>query len=311
MANYNEITISLAAAQLAQAQDIAVMAAPYGIYVEDYTDLEQIVRDITHSDLIDEALLEKDRSRALIHVYLAPQDHLKEAAAWLSERLAAEGIAHEIGTQACRSEDWENNWKAYFRPMPVGERLLIQPAWETPAALESGENEMQGRKALLIEPGLAFGSGSHATTRLCMEALERKIKPGCDVLDIGCGSGILAVAAMLLGAGSALGVDIDPMAVKNARENAARNGLSCQFAQGDLAGRITGRFDVIVSNIVADAIVSLAGQVEKHLNPGGVWISSGIIDTREDDVLAAFAANGFRVLDRHEEGGWLCFAAGR
>ena len=302
MADYTELTIRIDAKDIDMAQDIALMAAPYGVYVEEYGDLERDVREIAHSDLIDEELLGRDRSRAAVHVYLSIQDNPGEAAAWLGERMTAEGVAHEIAILACRSEDWENNWKAYFHPMPVGERLLIQPAWEEPV-------NPGGRAVLLLEPGLAFGSGGHATTRLCMEALERAIVPGCSVLDVGCGSGILTIAAMLLGAGRALGVDIDPMAVECARENAERNGIACEFIQGDLAGGVSGEFDVIVSNIVADAIIALSGQIAEHLKPGGVWVSAGIIDTREGDVLEALKANGFKLAERKEEEGWVCLGA--
>jgi len=302
MADYTELIIRIDADDMEIAQDIALMAAPYGVYVEDYGDLERDVREIAHSDLIDEELLGRDRSRVVVHVYLSAQDYPGEAAAWLGERLTAGGVAHEIEILACRSEDWENNWKAYFHPMPVGERLLIQPAWEEPV-------NPGGRAVLLLEPGLAFGSGGHVTTRLCMEALEKHVTPGSTVLDVGCGSGILSVAAVLLGAGHALGVDIDPMAVECARENAERNGITCEFVQGDLATGVSGKFDVVVSNIVADAIISLAGQIAAHLKPGGVWVSAGIIDTREGDVLEALKANGWRVTERQEEEGWVCLGA--
>jgi len=302
MPDWTELVIAVPAARVEAAGEIAHMATPYGIYVEDYGDLEQGAREIAHIDLIDEELLAKDRSAGLVHVYLPPQDKPAEAVAYLTERYAAAGIAHTISTSPCRSEDWENNWKAYFHPLPVGERLLIQPVWEP-------EANPQGRAVLLLEPGLAFGSGSHATTRLCMEALERCIVPGCAILDIGCGSGILAVAALLLGADNALGVDIDPMAVQNARENAARNGFvepRARFAQGDLTQSVAGRYHVIVSNIVADAILALAPCVRDFLEPGGVWVSSGIIDTRANEMLAALEAEGFAIEETREREGWVC-----
>ncbi|MDR0531159.1 MAG: 50S ribosomal protein L11 methyltransferase [Oscillospiraceae bacterium] len=304
MPDWTELIIRTAAEEVDRAGEIAHMVVPYGIYIEDYRELERDARDIAHIDLIDEALLQKDRSVGLVHVYLPPQEHPGEALAFLRERFAACGIAHEISCSACRSEDWENNWKAYFHPLPVGRRLLIQPVWEAPAPAD-------GRAVLLLEPGLAFGSGSHATTRLCLELLERYIRPGCRVLDIGCGSGILAIAALLLGAGNALGVDIDPMAVENARENAARNHLPAgrtTFLQGNLVDCAEGEYDLILSNIVADAIISLAPQLGRRLAPGGVWIGSGIIDARAEEVAAACGAAGWQLAERREEDGWAAFA---
>lgn len=305
MADWTELVIEVAADQVDLAGEIAHMAAPYGIYIEDYRDLEQGAREIAHIDLIDEALLARDREIGLVHVYLSPQDRPVEAAAWLGERYKAEGIMHKLSARACRNEDWENNWKAYFHPLPVGEKLLIQPVWEAAA-------QPQGRAVLLLEPGLAFGSGSHATTRLCMEALERYVTQGSRVLDIGCGSGILSVAALLLGAQSALGVDIDAMAVQNARENAARNQLDeprARFVQGNLTENIHGEYDVIVSNIVADAIIALAPQVRGFLKEGGIWLSAGIIDTRGHETIAAIEAAGFAAEQTWEQEGWVCIAA--
>lgn len=288
------------------------MIAPGGMYLEDYRDLEADAQAIAHSDLIDEALLAQDRAVGKIHIYLPPQEPPAEAVAFLRERLTALGIPCQTETRDVRSEDWENCWKAYFHPVPVGERLLIQPAWEAPTP-----EKYPGRAVLLMEPGVAFGSGAHATTRLCLEALEAAIAAAPAppaVADIGCGSGILAVAALLLGAKQALGVDIDPLAVQSATENGLRNGFAppvLEIRTGSLAEQLVGQYDVIVSNIVADAIIALAAQAERRLAPGGVWISSGIIDTRAAEICAALQAQGWHIAERREESGWVCLAATR
>lgn len=189
--------------------------------------------------------------------------------------------------------------------MPVGDRLLIRPIWED-------EYDAQGRAVLHLEPGLAFGSGTHDTTRLCLETLEKYAYPGKTVLDVGCGSGILSVASLLLGADSAVGVDIDALAVKTAKENGKTNGFDePQFTvlKGSTTDKVTGKFDIIAANIVADIIIGLCKNVKDFMNPDAVFITSGIIVPREDDVLAAFAENGLEVIARHESGGWLCFEA--
>ncbi len=330
---WTELILTVAAEDMEAAETIALLASPNGFYIEDYRTLEADTFAITHSDLIDSALLQKDRSVGRIHIYLPPQESPVEAAAFLTERLAALGLGCKIDTELCRSEDWENNWKAYFHPIPVGERLLIQPAWETP-----DPQTYPGRVRLLLEPGAAFGSGSHATTRLCLEALEEYLdQPDGDgterfgvtkcfgaflpaapartaprVLDIGCGSGILTVAALLLGAERAVGVDIDPLAVASAKENGLRNGFgppALTVLEGNLAEQVAGQFDVIVSNIVADAILALAPEARRLLRPGGIWISSGIIDTRAAEVIAGLEKLGWRLAGRRDEGGWVCLAA--
>lgn len=305
--DWTEVCIRVATADTEEASAIANMAVPYGIYIEDYSDLEQGAREIAHIDLIDEELLTRDRSHSIIHLYIDPEENPAEAVAFLRERLRAAGIDSAVDTNAVREEDWANNWKQYFKPLPVGEKLLICPSWET------AENP-QGRALLSIDPGMAFGTGGHDTTRLVLETLEQYIRPGDAFLDVGCGSGILSIAACLLGAGSALGVDIDALAVKTARENGERNGLTpprYRMTQGDLTRDVTGQFPVIAANIVADAIIALSPAVPALLAPGGVYIVSGIIDTREEDVQGALADCGFAVEERHEQGGWLCLACRR
>lgn len=301
--DWTEIIITVDATQLDAAGDIAHMTVPYGIYIEDYRTLEAETREIAHVDLIDEALLNKDRSIGLIHVYISPEEAPAEAVAFLSEQYTAENIGHKIETKLCKNEDWENNWKAFFKPMPIGKRLLIRPVWEDVA-------DTHGRIVFSIEPGLAFGNGGHESTRLCLEAMEPHIKKDSTVLDIGCGSGILSVSALLLGAKSAVGVDIDKLAVKTAKENGRLNGFEePQYTvfNGNLADKVDGQYDIVVANIVADIIILFCADVAKFLKPGGVFIASGIIDLREKDVRDAFTKYGFDVVKKHEDGGWICF----
>ena len=305
--DWTEVKIYIPTDHTDEAAAIANMAVPYGIYIEDYSDLEQGAREIAHIDLIDEDLLARDRATSIIHLYIDPQDNPPEAVAFLRERLTAAAIPYEVDAETVREEDWANNWKKYFKPLPVGEKLLICPSWET-------ADNPDGRKLLSIDPGMAFGTGGHDTTRLVLETLERHITDGCDFLDIGCGSGILSIAACLLGAGSALGVDIDALAVRTAKENGELNGLTepkYTILKGDLAKDVSGKYPVIAANIVADAIIALSPAVPALLADGGVYITSGIIDTREQDVLAALEKCGFTVVERHEHGGWLCLVCKR
>ena len=300
--NWTEIQIKIPAPEAERAGDIANMVVPYGIYMEDYSHLEEEAMEIAHIDLIDEELLQKDRDTAIIHVYISPEENPAEAVSFLRERYEAVGIPCEISQGACREEDWLNNWKKYFKPMPVGEKLLIRPLWEE-------EYDPQGRTVLHLEPGLAFGTGTHETTRLCLELLEKYVSPGTGFLDMGCGSGILSVAALLLGAKSAVGVDIDPLAVKTAVENARVNGVGERFTGicGNLGEKVTGKFQVAAANIVADIVILLSQDAPRFLTLDSVYIVSGIIDTREQDVLDALSGR-FTVLERREEKGWVAMA---
>lgn len=303
--DWTEVTVTVHAKDIDKAGDIAQMVVPYGIYIEDYSHLEEETRKIAHIDLIDEELLRKDRTKAMVHVYISPEESPAEAVAFLSERYRAEGIEHTISTASCVEEDWINNWKKYFKPIAVGKKLLIRPMWEE--EYEAGE-----RKVLHLEPGLAFGTGTHETTRLCMELLEETVRPGMEVLDVGCGSGILSVAALLLGAEKAVGVDIDPLAVKTAVQNAQINHVADRFTGicGDLTEKVSGTYHVVVANIVADVIIALTKDIERFMYPDTVYLMSGIIDTRENDVQNALREK-FRVVSRREEKGWVALAAVR
>ncbi len=301
--NWTEIKITVKTKDIESAGNIANMVVPYGIYIEDYSDLEGEVMEIAHIDLIEEELLKADRTKGIIHVYVNPHENPLEAVSFIKERLENLNIEHTITIADCATEDWVNNWKQYFHPMPIGEKLLIRPTWED-------EYDSAGRKVLHIEPGLAFGTGSHPTTKLCLETLEKYIDENSTVLDIGCGSGILSIASLLLGAKTAFGVDIDSLAVKTAIANAKENDLDeSRFTavQGNLSDKVNGKYSVVVANIVADIIMEFNKEVADFLDDDGVYITGGIIENREDEVLFSFAQNGFEVKERFEEKGWLVF----
>ena len=300
--NYTEVKIYVKTEDTERASNIAVMAVPYGIYIEDYSDLEQAAWEIAHIDLIDEDLLQKDRAESIVHIYIEEGNNPAEAVSFISDRLTAEKIDFRIETDGCSEEDWADKWKAFFKPTPVGERLFVRPIW-------IDDYDAGNRAVLNIEPGAAFGTGTHDTTRLCLETLDKIIKEGDTVLDIGCGSGILAIASMLLGATEGFGVDIDELAVKTAKENGKMNGLDepeLKFVCGDLADKVTKKYDVVVANIVADIIILFSTQVRAFMKQGAKFIASGIIDTRADEVVTALQNAGLKLVERIEHGGWVC-----
>lgn len=299
---FNEISVSVPVDKTDMASAIANMVVPYGIYIEDYSDLEQGAKEIAHIDLIDEELLQKDRSRSVIHIYIPENENAVEASAFLCERFKYADINYEINNSSVNDESWKDNWKKFFKTTEIGERLVIKPSWET--------YEGVGRKILNIDPGAAFGTGTHATTKMCLALLEKYVFDGSAVLDIGCGSGILSIASVLLGAKSATGVDIDKTAVKISRENAELNRMSgkTEFINGNLTDKVEGKFDVICANIVADAIISLLPTVKQFMLPNSVLICSGIIDIRREEVEKEFKKQGYDICSAPSEDNWHAYA---
>ena len=300
METWNEITVKVKTEDTARASDVCTVVADMGIYVEDYSDLENVVWNIAHVDLIEQELLERDRTHSLIHVYIKQEKDALECVEFIKARLDAEGIEYETSIVGVNEEDWANNWKQYYHTQRIGKRIIVTPSWEEYTPVE-GEVQMR------LDPGMAFGTGTHDTTRLCLELLEEVVTPETRILDVGTGSGILSVGGVLLGAPSALGVDIDPVAVKVANENAEINKVNgkTEFVCGDLTDKVHGKFEIVTANIVADVIIRLLSTVKNYLLKGGVLIVSGIIDTRADEVENACHEAGFVTEKRLEHGGWV------
>ena len=284
-----------------------------GFMIEDAQDFDEFLHDTTpHWDYVDQAVMEKMKDcETCVTIYVAdnPQgmEELMQVRQILARLKAQDPDGKygrlELEMKDVDEEDWSNAWKKYYHPVQVGEHLVVCPSWE---AYDRQPDDV----VLTLNPGMAFGTGTHETTRLCMELLEKYITPQDTVLDVGCGSGILAITAALLGANKIIGCDIDEVAVKVAGENAALNGVQDRIAfhQGDLTSQVEGSFQIICANIVADVIIRLSEDVGRYLAKDGIFITSGIIDTREQDVLNALEQNGFQVIERRTSGGWVALA---
>ena len=284
-----------------------------GFMIEDAQDFDEFLHDTTpHWDYVDQAVMEKMKDcETCVTIYVAdnPQgmEELMQVRQILARLKAQDPDGKygrlELEMKDVDEEDWSNAWKKYYHPVQVGEHLVVCPSWE---AYDRKPDEV----VLTLNPGMVFGTGTHDTTRLCMELLEKYITPQDTVLDVGCGSGILAITAALLGANKIIGCDIDEVAVKVAGENAALNGVQDRIAfhQGDLTSQVEGSFQIICANSVADVIIRLSEDAGRYLAKDGIFITSGIIDTREQDVLNALEQNGFQVIERRTSGGWVALA---
>lgn len=292
--NYTDLVFKIPVNKIDEASAIATSVCPMGFYVEDYSDLEQ-------ADL-DESMLNKDRTTALIHIYISEENNMEETLSFMQERLKACDIDFSIDTGYANEDEWSNAWKKYYHSIELDDKLAICPSWET-------FNKKPNQHVLYLDPGMAFGSGTHETTRLCLSLTEKYLKKGGTMLDVGTGSGILALAARLLGAREALGIDIDPTAVKAAKENAKLNKIdNVEFIAGNLADDVNGTFDIITANIVADIIISLSKDLPKLMNKNSVCIVSGIINDRKKEVVEALNKQGLNIIDKKEENGWVALA---
>lgn len=283
-----------------------------GFQVQDAHDFEDFLEHKgAYWDYYDDELLKLKDAETVVTVYLSGNEQGVENLALIRQeldRLKSMDTESEWGRLECelsgvREEDWAFGWKKYYHPSKVGEKLVLCPTWE--------EYEPCGDEVVIkLDPGMAFGTGTHESTRLCIRLMEKHVTQSTKVLDLGSGSGILAISAVLLGAASAQGIDIDETSVVVATENARQNNVSpkCEFIKDDLSNRINGSYDLVFANIVADVIIEYVHHIKGNLDQNGVAILSGIIDTREQDVLDALNSAGLAVLERQTEGGWVCLA---
>lgn len=278
---------------------IAIMSmVNNNLMIEDFSDIDL---KTCYGDLIDESILNADKTVAAVSVFLPADRPFTDAVAFIRDRMRESDIEGRVEVIGVSEEDWANSWKAYYKPLHIGKKMVIVPAWER-------YEEKPGEIIVRMDPGMAFGTGTHETTRLVIELLEEYTKPGMRVLDVGCGSGILAICARKLGAAECKAYDIDPVAVRVARENikdSGETGVTCDVSDllrgVDLAG---GRYDLICANIVADIIIRMAPDVGAYMKDDAILLASGIITERAEEVEAALAANNLTVAARHDDNGW-------
>lgn len=307
-----EVTLPVPADKLDGVCDVLTANGMTGLVVEEEADfLRFLEQNRQYWDYVDEGLAARMKGASRVKFYVPDSEggrrQLRRYLSGLEE--------YEPQTVSLREEDWATSWQKYYQPIPVGKRVYIVPDWMR------GQEVPDGRAPLYLNPGLTFGTGAHATTQLCLELLEEVLHPGDKVLDLGCGSGILAIAALILGASRAVGVDIDPKAADVAFENAALNGVGpdrLSVYAGDvltdkkLATKLEpGQNRVALANIVADVIIPLSAKAGEFLTTDGVFLTSGVIDGRQDEVRAALERNGFAVTRHLERGGWHAFEARR
>lgn len=286
--------------------------------INDPRDVEELMRKKNEYDwdYVDDKVLLKSGSEPSVSFYLSADDEgeavclkVKEAVAELAEALAG---SVDMGRLRCETEkqddsEWKDKWKEYFKPAHITDRLVVKPTWEEYTGAE-------GELVIEIDPGAAFGTGTHPTTTGCIVLLEKYLKPDMRVMDVGCGSGILSIAAALLGAGDVLGIEIDPQAVEVGRENVALNGLAdrVRVQLGDMTKGVDYTADVIVANLMADLVKMLAVDAARHLEPDGLYICSGILLELCGSVCSALEDCGFEVIDVYKsekDGGWCAIAA--
>lgn len=279
-----------------------------GVSIEDVADVEFKKKNLGFADFINESVLTIEEG-AMVKGYFKDSENFMNTLNYIKESVdklgefgfdKGEGIVtyHKVN-----QDDWANNWKQYYKPTKIGEQIVVKPTWEN-------YEKNPGEVIVELDPGMAFGTGTHETTRMCIKALEKKVKEDSTVFDIGTGSGILSIAAAKLGANHVVGVDLDPVAVESANKNVGFNDLNnIEILHGDLMEVVEGKADIIVANILADIIMLLSDGVREFLEKEGYFIASGILNTQRDKVSEKLESLGFKIEEVMEDGEWICIIA--
>ncbi|MGG7323428.1 50S ribosomal protein L11 methyltransferase [Clostridium baratii] len=280
-----------------------------GVSIEDPNDILGREQGPLTWDFADINVLEHKGEYAVVKGYFSDEDNIDEVVTYVKEKVKEiKDMGFDVGrgevlVEKTHEEDWANNWKKYYKPSKVGEKIVVKPIWE--------DYEKKGDELVVeLDPGMAFGTGDHETTRMCIQALEKYVEKDSTVFDVGTGSGILAIAAAKLGAKKAVGVDLDPVAVESAKENVSYNNLdNIEVLYGNLVEVIEGKADIVVANIIAEIICILIDDVKRVLKQGGMFITSGIIHERVKMVTDKLEESGFEVIKVNKDGEWNCIIA--
>ncbi len=313
--NYYEVKIFTSSQGIDAVSSILTMLGHETFMIQDGSVVDELLekKNAYDWDYVDESVIVQKQEESNITLYLEPDDTaeasieaIRSAVAMLKEQ-DPNGIFGRLEVLSSYESDdeWKDKWKEYFKPAKITDNIVIKPTWEE---YEAADGEM----VIEIDPGMAFGTGTHATTRMCVKHLEKYITSEEDkVLDLGCGSGILSIAAALLGSKNVYGVDIDPNAVAASAENVEMNGLSefIEIAYGDVTEGLGMKADIIAANLMADLIIALTPDIAKHLEGKKIFISSGILEEKLEEVLSAITGSGFEILEVLHEDEWCAVAA--
>lgn len=298
---WNELIFTIKQTDCDRTSEILTVLNHDGMFIEDFSDLMENDA-VRQTNLVEQELLDKISNDPIIHLYISPAQNLSEMAQSAQSLLDQSMIPHTLEVKPIPDKNWNEEWMKYYKPVHISDHVTVVPCW---IDYEKREDEL----VVSLDPGAAFGTGTHETTKLCLSALERYVTPSCRMLDVGTGSGILAITSLLLGAQTADAVDIDPLSVKAAHANASLNHVEerLNVKLGNLLDTASGKYQLITANIVADVIISMLPNIKDFMDQNGVLILSGIIKERETDVLETINVNNYDILEHLTDGEWVAF----